>query len=102
MNARKIMKSEVYFMSSLIASIMIGTILMIAVYCLPVSAIRINAKKSLSIYERENDTYNWAPGISSSHLDNFTDSLMINNAVFLGTGSVIDDAMNNPWLNYED
>lgn len=47
------------------------------------------------------DTYYWAPWIVSSKLDNFTDAIMLNNAVFEGTGSVVDDAMNNPYVNVD-
>lgn len=96
------LKNTLYLISCLLTAIVMGTLLMLAVYNLPVNAIRANVRKSISIYETENDGYYWAPWISSSHLDNYTDSLMINEAAFLGTGSVKNDAMNNPWVNYED
>lgn len=96
------LKNTLYLIGCLFTAIVVGTILMLAVYNLPIDTIRNNVRKSLSIYETENDGYYWAPWISSSHLDNYTDSLMINEAAFLGTGSVVNDAMNNPWVNYED
>ena len=95
-------KNIIYVITGIIISLVVGTLAMIAVYCIPVEHIRENVRKSAVIYEKENDDYRWAPGISSTLLDNFTDAIMINNAAFIGTGSVIDDAMNNPWVDYED
>lgn len=96
------MRVVIYIVIYLFLSVIIGTILMIAVYLLPVSRMRENARKSLTIYELEGDYYQWAPGHESSQLDNFTDSLMLNNAIFLGRDSVIYDAMTNPYVTYDD
>lgn len=96
------MKNIRYIIFSLLVAIILGTISMIAVYSLPINTIRQNVLESIEIFEIEDDGYYWAPGISSTHLDNFTDSIMINNAAFIGTGSVINDAMNNPRVEYLD
>lgn len=96
------MRATIYVIICLLLSVIIGTILMISVYCLPVSRMRENARKSLAIYELEGDYYRWAPDYESSQLDNFTDSLMINNAIFLGRDSVVYDAMTNPFVTYDD
>ena len=84
-----------------IVAIILGTVLMIAVYSLPVDVMREHVQESNIIQYREMDTYYWAPWIVSSKLDNFTDAIMLNNAVFEGTGSVVDDAMNNPYVNVD-
>lgn len=102
-NKRNLLRRTVLYTIVCIASaIILGTILMIGVYCLPVQNMRENARKSSAIYEVEGEYYSWAPNIKSSQLDNFTDALMINNATFLGTGSVIHDAMMNPFVTYDE
>ena len=96
------MKAVTYILTCLLLSVIVGTILMIAVYCLPVLRIRENVRNSLGIYQLENDYYRWAPDYESSQLDNFTDALMINNAIFLGRDSIVYDAMTNPYITYDD
>ena len=86
----------------IISAIITGSLLMIAVYSLPVSNIRKNVSRSLDIYTTEGDYYSWAPEISSAQLDNFTDTLMLNIASFKGNGSVINQAMNNSYITYDD
>ena len=102
MKDRKVMKTTGYMVGCLIAAIAIGTLLMIAVYLLPVDPMREHVSESISMYEDRADQTQWAPGFVYSITDNFTDSIMINNAIFRGTGSVVEDAMMNPYTRYEE
>lgn len=54
----------------------------------------------MNIYQREGNYPSWAPGKASAQLDNFTDSIMVRNAIFPGTGNLIEDAMLNPKYSY--
>lgn len=102
MKDRKVMKTIGYMVGCLIAAITIGTLLMIAVYLLPVEPMREHAMKAIEMYEDAGDQTQWAPGLVYSLSDNFTDSLMINNAIFVGTDSVVSDAMMNPYTKYDE
>lgn len=99
------MKPFIYLIKSIVASIIMATLLLIAAYSLPLSPIREHARESIpiyTVYSNESDAFFWAPYIRSTVLDFFTESLMINSATYLGTGSVIKDSMNNSYIIYED
>lgn len=82
---------------NVLVAVIVGTVLMIAVYCLPVEKMREHVLESNLIQYKETDTYYWAQGNVSTKLDGFTDAIMLNNAVYIGSESVIEDAMNNPY-----
>lgn len=102
MKSRQLYKNVIYFIGSLLLAIAAGTLLMILVYCIPVAPIRQHVRDTVQILTNEGDYYFWAPNYSASELDNFTDACMLNEASFVGSGSVVQDAMNNPSIWYED
>lgn len=79
---------------------LLGTLSLIFIYALPVGRATNNARSSMNIYQREGNYPSWAPGKASAQLDNFTDSIMVRNAIFPGTGNLIEDAMLNPKYFY--
>lgn len=79
---------------------LLGTLSLIFIYALPVGRATNNARSSMNIYQREGNYPSWAPGKASAQLDNFTDSIMVRNAIFPGTGNLIEDAMLNPKYSY--
>ncbi len=83
----------------LVCAVIIGSIAMIVAYSMPTDRIRWNVYQSVSNYE-EGDHPEWANGKTSTQLDCFTDSLILNTAVFKGTGNVINDAMENYYLQF--
>lgn len=88
----------------MIIAIVGGTLLLIAVYELPIEAIRENERESLVILNEEGRAgyYNmWAPEMHGTHLDMFTDPVMINEAATFRTGSAIHDAMLIPAFSGE-
>lgn len=91
-----------YSLVSLILAMIAGTLAMIGVYCIPTEPIRQHVQESLYIYSTEGDYYSWASERANTMLDNYTDALMLNEASFVGTGSVVDDAMNNPYVYYRE
>lgn len=90
-----------YIIISLIFAILGGSILMILVYRIPVQPIRQHVKDNLKIYSSEGDGFRWAPPLDCTLVDTFTDSIILNSAAFIGTGSRLKDAMNNPWVQFE-
>lgn len=80
----------------LIAAILVGTAAMIAICALPSGRMLHQAQKSASIYEVEGINYAWAPGRESSAIDNWTNSLIVRQAIFPGSGNPVRDAMLNP------
>lgn len=85
---------------SLVLAVLLGTAMMIGVYCLPTERMNRNVVYSQVTIETEKDHYAWAPGYAGSGLDGYTDAIMLSNAVFRGTGDPVQDAMRNPRVAY--
>ena len=100
MKRKAVLNNALYIILCIVASVVVGTILMILVYCLSTDKIRANVLHSVYIYSAENDFYDWATGKAGTRLDNFSDALMMNEASYEGTGNVIKDAMNNAYISY--
>lgn len=100
MKRKAVLNNALYIILCIVASVVVGTILMILVYRLPTDKIRANVLHSVYIYSAENDFYDWATGKAGTRLDNFSDALMMNVASYEGTGNVIKDAMNNAYISY--
>lgn len=84
-----------------IISACIGLVFLCGVYALPaVGSISYNAKASAITFEKEGETFSWAYGNISGGLDDYTDSIMIQKAIFPGTGHVLEDALQNPGYDY--
>ena len=77
-------------------SVAIGALAMIAVYHLPTNLMSDNIKKSLPLYIEEGLYPNSIGYDNSSVCDNFTDALMLLNAIFPSTEFPVRDAMLNP------
>ena len=86
----------------LCASIVLGTIAMIGVYFLPTAPMFHHVERSIEIFETEGTHYGWANGKHSSDIDNFTNALMLQNAIFSGSGNAAYDAMLNQRVAYPD
>lgn len=78
----------------MITCIIIGFLLMLAVYLIPVDKLWGNVYTSLETFEREGINFSLqnTPGTT---LDNFTDSFMVTNVIYIGSKGSLDDAMSN-------
>lgn len=85
----------IYTISAIVGSAIVGYLLLVAVYLLPVDTIKANIQVSSSIQQTESDRYDWAPNILSSALDGFTDSLMLNMAAYKSDRGAFADAADN-------
>ena len=84
----------------LIASVLIGTLLMFAVYSLPVEKMQAHVQETISTQISEGDHYRFMSKDRTSTSDGFTDSLMLNIAVSDFDENIICKALLNPWSVY--
>ncbi|MBO4898852.1 MAG: hypothetical protein J5509_01030 [Lachnospiraceae bacterium] len=91
---KNITRTALKGLAALLIFIVAGTVLMIAAYCFPVSMIQKHTGESIDILENEYEYYGYAPRVSTSYPDHYTDALMLSMAAAPRTGSVIYDAMN--------
>lgn len=78
----------------LLTGIFVGTLLMIISFCIPIKRIYKNVYISSQVLLREGLYFHINGEHINSMLDNYTDSIMLQNAIYNGKESVIDKAMN--------
>lgn len=72
---------------------MIGYIALILVYMLPVSTMKAHVRDDIALFEKEGSYPQLVEGYKSTQLDNFTDIIMIMNAIYDGDESAIHKAI---------
>ncbi|MBQ7453887.1 MAG: hypothetical protein IJS69_02375 [Selenomonadaceae bacterium] len=77
-----------------VVSVVLGSVLMIFIYALPQDRVVKNVVEGLHVYEQEGNYPSWGSG-EQSKLDNFTDAIMLMEAVY-PTEDVVRSAMLNP------
>lgn len=92
-----------YTLLQLLKTLLIGLIaavgLLAVVYALPTEPMKNHAAESMALYEYEEERPEWAHGIVSSRLDNWTDSIMISEAVWNDPeDSLVEKVMLNPFF----
>ncbi len=97
----KLRKMTVSYAIILLISSMIGLILLIGVYMLPIEPMKRNAQESIDIFEKEGPGYHMIDGIDASRLDNYTDSVMIGTAICEGENSPVVNALKTYHYKYE-
>lgn len=73
----------------------VGLAFMLAAYSLPNEKIFAHVKSSIGIYKKEGDHYVWAPGKFPTDVDNFTNCIMLMEAVYPSERSLLDSALVN-------
>lgn len=101
MKKRKYLSSFIIFIA---AGIMAGTVLLVFVYLLPVTQMKEHVFESVSIFEEEGRLPQLIPGdkYTFTCLDNYTDAIMLNSAIFEGEGSAVEQAMKIYRKEYEE
>lgn len=84
-----------------LASALIGLGLLILVYMLPTAQIKANINRGSDVLLVQTTNYNYAGDYKSTVIDNFTDSLILNE-LFYETDNPIVDAVNVPNYSYPD
>lgn len=79
--------------SILFSAIGVGAIMMSVVYLLPTNEMKNNVQRSTALYDYEGVYPQLMSGYKMSQLDNSTDATMLLNAIYPGSGNVVDDAM---------
>lgn len=85
---------------SLLVAILVGCLLMTCVYALPTGRMQTKVSESIASIDTEGGSFSWAPGYSSARLDGYTDNIMMQTAVFEGSGNPLQDAMLNQRMVY--
>ncbi len=78
----------------LFCGIILATLLLVLVYALPTGRMRDNVNNSIDLFKTEGDYKELIPGIYVGKLDNYTDSVMLAQAIYDGEESVSIKAMN--------
>jgi len=87
----------------IVASVCAGAVALVCVYALPTEGMFRHVKDDIAIYEAEGLYPNWAGLGASGRLDNFTDAIMLANAIHPVKGSLVDNAMiNYKWGGKKD
>ena len=86
----------------LLSSVVLGTVLLILVYALPVKSIRNNVSKSINVLLQKGDYPSWSDGRGpAQYLDYFTDAIMLNTAIY-SSGEHVYDAMMNQRVKHDE
>lgn len=88
-------------MLALIFGLAGATMLMLMINLLPTDGMKKNITESVKVMEREGDYHEVLPGVISSRLDNFTDSIMLVSSAHRESTSLIERAMNIYRVRYE-
>lgn len=86
----------------LVSSAMLGSILLILVYCLPTDRITRHVASGVETFLTEGATFEYASGYKSAILDNVTDAIMLGETVFPATQDPVTAAMSVPRYLYFD
>lgn len=90
---QRCLEKIIHYFFLLILGGAVGTILLTLVYLFPVEYMRENAAESLDIFIIEGSSYKIFPNISATRIDNYTDSIMINTAIYTGSENALTKAM---------
>lgn len=96
MQPKKLLRSIGICIGSVLLAIVIGCILMTCAYVMPTYRMLPHVVQSEDSINVEGSAYYWAPGYPGARLDEYTDNIMMQTAVFEGTGNKLRDAMLNP------
>ncbi len=77
----------------LLCSILTGTAALCLVYCLPVEPMQAHMRETIEAFVQEGDNPFIISGYKGSSLDNHTDAIMLNNAVFASKAPFYEAAM---------
>lgn len=84
----------------LLLSILTGFVLLLLAYSLPTGRMRQNVADSGEQILSEGNYFQWAKGYKNAQLDTYTDASLILNAIYPGSGHLLQDAMNAPRILY--
>lgn len=95
------MKETCKIIAALIVGLMAATILMLLINLLPDEAMKQHIAESVKVMEQEQDYHEVIPGMLSSRLDNFTDSIMLVSSAHKAETGLVDRTMNAYRVLYE-
>ena len=94
-NLQKKMCCYAKYFAALGSSIIIGMLMLVAVYALPVTRMKVNVVRSGEIFLNEGINPQIVHGYEYMQLDTYTDDLMLEAAIYGGVESTVNKAVNN-------
>lgn len=101
-NTKRIWRTLLRMAAVLIAGILIGAVLVVGVYALPLDNIQKNVLKSAATVKAEGSYPFLYSNWRSTRLDNFTDSIMMLIAAYEGDQGLVKDSMLNTYTRFVD
>ena len=86
-------KTVWHYFILLVSGAFVGVILLMMVYLLPEERMKDHAAESLDVFLNEGPSYKFLPDVVVTRLDNYSDALMINTAIYEGNENVLVKAM---------
>lgn len=77
----------------IIIGVILGGITLLLIFQLPTSSINNNVKNSIFVLEDEGYGKELIPGYVTTRLDNYTDAIMLNNAMYAGEENTIEKSL---------
>ena len=78
-----------------------GVVLLFGVYLLPTEPMKRNAADALSIMQQEGPMHRLIPDIEASRIDNYTDSVMLNTAIYGENANALMESMAAKRYSYQ-
>lgn len=99
---KKIFSSIVHSFTAIFIATLIATSLLYFTYLIPAQSVRPNIEKSAFKLLQEGEVFQLSKKLSGSKIDNFSTSIMLNNAAFLGRDNPFYDSLTNPRTEYSN
>ncbi len=95
-------KTALRFVIILAGAILTGFLLLFLVFCIPAGRLLLGCANSISVFQQEGTYPLVMAGYPNSQLDNYTDGSMLNNAIYSGVESPINQAVSCYRYSYSD
>ena len=95
---KRSLRKVLFAVSALLISAVCGVVLLWLAYMIPVDPIRENVRDSAHIYDEEGLTTSYVPWLTSTRRDNYTDSIMLSEAAYKGSGHALNKALLSPYI----
>ena len=89
---RSKLSTAIKYIAVLIGSVIVGFFLLVVAYTLPVAPMRENVDQSYETLQKEGISSDMIKGYDSTRLDNYTDGLMLDSAIYEGNESSFEKA----------
>ena len=94
-----ILKQLALLLLCFLAAVLVGAVLLVAIYAIPSSAVLDNVATAQEIYENQDIRERVIPGVETTLKDNFTDAIMLGEACFDSNLDLVPRAFTNEYYS---